>query len=152
MFSKAATCSTLRRVEPHATSTCTSSVSMVPALAVPSDGSNLMQPKDGGGFAATVSPCSTFRRVEPHATTLTAARNAATAYLAVPSDGSNLMQPPAYNVTRDIPSLAVPSDGSNLMQHSIAQIQVAMYSHLQYPQTGRTSCNVRRTRLLSTPT
>src|SRR5260370_32192798 len=37
--------------------------------------------------------------------------------------------------------LAVPSDGSNLLQHMPSQIIGTLRDDLQYPQTGRTSCN-----------
>src|SRR6266436_551897 len=37
--------------------------------------------------------------------------------------------------------LAVPSDGSNLMQHIATTYRYLDHASLQYPQTGRTSCN-----------
>src|SRR6266446_4335110 len=37
--------------------------------------------------------------------------------------------------------LAVPSDGSNLMQHIATTYRYLDHAILQYPQTGRTSCN-----------
>src|SRR5713226_1111893 len=61
-------------------------------LAVPSDGSNLRQLTTTAWYHIACTSCSTLRRVEPHAT------------------GS--VQPQTYTI-----------------------------EHLQYPQTGRTSCN-----------
>src|SRR6266851_849531 len=90
-------CSTLRRVEPHATQQEAAWTYRVNRLAVPSDGSNLRQhlatPRQYG-----CSPsCSTLRRVEPNATPVRPGTNDQKAALAVPSDGSNLMQPEASN-------------------------------------------------------
>src|SRR5713101_9639582 len=62
------TCSTLRRVEPNATA-CTCSIwTRATTLAVPSDGSNLMQPRGIACRTDSRWPCSTLRRVEPNAT------------------------------------------------------------------------------------
>src|SRR5713101_4699815 len=61
--------------------------------------------------------------------------------LAVPSDGSNLMQPITCSSATFIIGLAVPSDGSNLMQPTLPLCWMNGSSNLQYPQTGRTSCN-----------
>ena len=61
--------------------------------------------------------------------------------LAVPSDGSNLMQLITCSSATFIIGLAVPSDGSNLMQPTLPLCWMNGSSNLQYPQTGRTSCN-----------
>src|SRR6266851_4952528 len=89
---KSQSCSTLRRVEPHATH----------HLLI----CNLHH-----------RTCSTLRRVEPHATHVAAV------------------------LDEWIIELAVPSDGSNLMQQCNAWVRSLPESVLQYPQTGRTSCN-----------
>src|SRR5713101_2419921 len=60
---------------------------------------------------------------------------------AVPSDGSNLRQPICLFLQQYHQPLAVPSDGSNLMQRLIATIDKLQRKRLQYPLTGRTSCN-----------
>src|SRR5260370_30139536 len=61
-------------------------------LAVPSDGSNLMQRLFLYVMPALALSCSTLRRVEPNATAPTRGGLARDCALAVPSDGSNLMQ------------------------------------------------------------
>src|SRR5216683_2456443 len=83
-------------------------------LAVPSDGSNLMQRRTCSPVACSQSTCSTLRRVEPHATTGKTHLASAILNLAVPSDGSNLMQLSVIlGVACALYFLAVPSDGSN---------------------------------------
>src|SRR5713101_2632082 len=54
-------CSTLRRVEPNATPSNHGNTTTLSALAVPSDGSNLMQPTVAMARTTTVATCSTLR-------------------------------------------------------------------------------------------
>src|SRR5260370_24159040 len=61
-------------------------------LAVPSDGSNLMQRLFLCVMPALALSCSTLRRVEPNATAPTRGGLARDCALALPSDGSNIMQ------------------------------------------------------------
>src|SRR6266851_5104334 len=76
-----------------------------------------MQPMWETAIHRAFLSCSTLRRVEPHATS----------------------QRVLGGGKRD--DLAVPSDGSNLMQPASVAHQSRACKPLQYPQTGRTSCN-----------
>src|SRR6266851_425658 len=156
-------CSTLRRVEPHAPQQEAAWTYRVNRLAVPSDGSNLRQLTAQHIDDIVIRPCSTLRRVEPQATyhnrlishrlhllqypqtgrtsgnILLLPDNTAALRLAVPSDGSNLMQ--QLQRCHDHPGLrrlAVPSDGSNLMQLATTVSFPCVPPVLQYPLTGRT--------------
>src|SRR5258708_14475305 len=84
---------------------------------------------------------STLKRVEPHATQLITMDLHSQVFLAVPSNGSNLMQPAIHLVHCSADRLAVPSDGSNLLQPLTTLTPCTVMVCLQYPQTGRTSCN-----------
>src|SRR6266849_1061553 len=152
-------CSTLRRVEPHATQQEAAWTYRVNRLAVPSDGSNLRQLTAQHIDHIDIRPCSTLRRVEPQATyhnrlvshrlhllqypqtgrtscnILLLPDNTAALRLAVPSDGSNLMQRRRKSCPRSSSCLAVPSDGSNLMQRVLGE-QVAESVALAVPSDG----------------
>ncbi len=160
---QACTCSTLRRVEPHATWTAADTAWFVTNLQYPQTG------RTSCNFA-----CNVRKRYDPDLQYPQTGRTSCnrtgdhahkhTTALAVPSDGSNLMQPYRHALAYDCNHhLAVPSDGSNLMQHAarcliqcvggplavpsdgsnLMQL-VARYGcqsrriGLQYPQTGRT--------------
>src|SRR6266446_6021000 len=115
--------------------------SLAKQLAVPSDGSNLMQRDEHQRIANAFSACSTLRRVEPHATAVSRFAASRSHALQYPQTGrtscnqtllslanftssscSTLrrVEPHAtrwgYRRSPLAPSLAVPSDGSNLMQ------------------------------------
>src|SRR6266566_2209025 len=87
------------------------------SLAVPSDGSNPMQRKTGVLSVDIPQPCSTLRRVEPYATSVRHERTNAPLSLQYPQTGRTLCN------LQWIPSALC------LMR-------------LQYPQTGRTLCNL----------
>src|SRR5216683_686918 len=110
-------CSTLRRVEPHATTQ--SSIFM----------------------AIRKHPCITLRRVEPHATYQRVLGGGKRDDLAVPSDGSNLMQPASVaHQSRACKPLQYPQTGRTSCNFFLSLFTFPD-TGLQYPQTGRTSCN-----------
>ncbi len=137
-------CSTLRRVEPHATQQEAAWTYRVNRLAVPSDGSNLRQLTAQHIDDIVIRPCSTLRRVEPQATYHNRLVSHRLHLLQYPqtgrTSGNILLLPDNTAALR----LAVPSDGSNLMQPPFGQVPTIKRPHLQYPQTGRTSCNRKR--------
>ncbi len=111
-------------------------------LAVPSDGSNLMQ-----RLIATIDKLQRKRLQYPQ-TGRTSGNLAAYPDsqvfhdLQYPQTGrtsGNLELVEEMSRTRN---LAVPSDGSNLMQRPISGNLQLIVGALQYPQTGRTSCNL----------
>src|SRR5216683_2405092 len=111
------------------------------ALAVPSDGSNLMQLSKEflEEEKETILQYPQTGRTSCNLLDMPVCRSSQ--ILAVPSDGSNLMQLITCSSATFIIELAVPSDGSNLMQPTLPLCWMNGSSNLQYPQTGRTSCN-----------
>src|SRR5258708_30071957 len=91
-------------------------------LAVPSDGSNPMQLEATNLEVSVIFTCSTLRRVEPYATCA------------------------VFRLYDQLHRLAVPSDGSNPMQHHRCLENTLSGRDLQYPQTGRTLCNIKALR------
>src|SRR6266851_1238393 len=137
------TCSTLRRVEPHATHVGDGNTQSFPILQYPQTGRTscnntilyfhghpktcLQYPQTGRTSCNLAKSswrrkkrrsCSTLRRVEPHATFLTC----------------------PYAVA--VKSLQYPQTGRTSCNSSPAHLQPSSLD-LQYPQTGRTSCNPR---------
>jgi len=113
-------------------------------LAVPSDGSNPMQPYQDSSTRSSQQdlqyPQTGRTLCNPKKPSESLVRRQC---LAVPSDGSNPMQL-THLVWREVVEhdLAVPSDGSNPMQRPLNQAMYLIISSLQYPQTGRTLCNL----------
>src|SRR5258708_1905203 len=142
-------------------------------LAVPSDGSNPMQPVQAGVITPKLSACSTLRRVEPYATTTFPIATTKWTILQYPQTGRTLCNHHTKAAERSTVHLAVPSDGSTPLQrarspstasqgHSCSTLRrVEPYATisrissthyvilLQFPQAGRTLCNEHKSLVTS---
>ncbi len=106
-------CSTLRRVEPHATSCYSPTIRLLSVLQYPQTGRTSCNPRSARYQRSKGRTCSTLRRVEPHAT------------------GS--VQPQTYTIEH----LQYPQTGRTSC-NADANLALAQAVVLQYPQTGRT--------------
>ena len=115
------TCSTLRRVEPHATLLTAPEFAIVPVLQYPQTGR---------------TSCNR-RKLLP---------GASMPHLAVPSDGSNLMQHQGNTlISGNTFVLQYPQTGRTSCNVKCHLDYLYWIGNLQYPQTGRTSCNMLAT-------
>ncbi len=119
------TCSTLRRVEPHATSRNPALLSSSSALQYPQTGRTSCN-FSRASFSATGSKsCSTLRRVEPLATTHSSSLKLNRINLQYPQTGRTSCNSCSQALRCARVPLAVPSDGSNLLQRHARRKQRA---------------------------
>ncbi len=137
---RSSNCSTLNRVEPHASLSSFDQAARNRAIAVPSIGSNLMHRNWQPPTRHSSTYCSTLNRVEPHASLTHLALSHGCWTLQYPQSGRTSCIAKVPRGLMILQSIAVPSIGSNLMHQAEVQKQPMVSVVLQYPQSGRTSC------------